>query len=146
MGNRPQINFLGIGAQTCGTPWLYERLCEHLQVSLPGGKEMHFLDKMFGCGVEQCMDWVAANDGKMRGDIAPACGPLPPSIIHECCMCIGVVPPYADGDKPLPQVADRGIGGPIRLSLMPALVSRYFDRICSLEDYLSTDLSGWRAL
>lgn len=37
--------FLGIGAQKCGTSWLYRNLAAHPEVWLPPEKELHFFDE-----------------------------------------------------------------------------------------------------
>jgi hypothetical protein len=46
------IDFLGIGAQKCGTTWLYRRLRTHPQVRFPAGKEVHFWDEQRERGVD----------------------------------------------------------------------------------------------
>ncbi len=50
------IDFLGIGAQKCGTTWLYERLAQHPQVRFPAGKEIHFWDHHLDRGINW---WIA---------------------------------------------------------------------------------------
>jgi hypothetical protein len=37
-------DFLGIGAQKCGTTWLYDNLARHPDIWMPPVKEMHYLD------------------------------------------------------------------------------------------------------
>lgn len=40
-----QINFIGIGAQKCGTSWLFARMKELSEFSLPYKKEIHYFDR-----------------------------------------------------------------------------------------------------
>ncbi|HUO47140.1 MAG TPA: sulfotransferase [Acidimicrobiia bacterium] len=42
LADRP--DFVGIGAQKCGTTWLYERLRQHPEIWMPRWKELHFFD------------------------------------------------------------------------------------------------------
>lgn len=39
------IDFIGIGAQKAGTTWLYSRLCELPQFTMPSVKELHYFDR-----------------------------------------------------------------------------------------------------
>ena len=39
-------DFIGIGAQRCGTSWLYRRLGEHPELWLPPIKEIHYFDRI----------------------------------------------------------------------------------------------------
>ena len=43
---RPLPDFIGIGAQRCGTSWLYRRLGEHPELWLPPIKEIHFFNDL----------------------------------------------------------------------------------------------------
>lgn len=72
----PWPNFLGIGAQRCGTTWLDSALRGHPQVYLPGRrKEVHYFDQYYDRGP----DWYqrffpAAEIGPARkaiGEITP---------------------------------------------------------------------------
>jgi hypothetical protein len=38
------LDFLGIGAQKCGTTWIFSQLEKHPQIRFPAGKEVHFWD------------------------------------------------------------------------------------------------------
>jgi hypothetical protein len=38
------VDFLGIGAQKCGTTWLHRQMSRHPQIAFPKGKEMHYRD------------------------------------------------------------------------------------------------------
>ena len=40
-----EINFIGIGAQKSGTSWIYHRLLELNEFSLPYIKELHYFDR-----------------------------------------------------------------------------------------------------
>lgn len=44
-------NFLGIGAQRCGTTWLHKCLAEHPQVGTASIKEAHFFDNEWDRGI-----------------------------------------------------------------------------------------------
>lgn len=66
------IDFLGIGAQKCGTTWLYRNLMAHPAIEFPVGKEMHFWDRREG---RDPADWITRFDGppgRLRGEITPA--------------------------------------------------------------------------
>jgi len=54
MAAREQIEFLGIGAQKCGTTWLHQNLKAHPNLWLPEEKELHFFDKVSG---QSLIDW-----------------------------------------------------------------------------------------
>ncbi|HEY8030926.1 MAG TPA: sulfotransferase domain-containing protein [Methylocella sp.] len=84
------IDFLGIGAQKCGTTWLYERLAQHPQVRFPAGKEIHFWDHHLDRGINW---WIAqfpetAPDVR-KGEITPAYAMLG----HEAITTIRSVAP-----------------------------------------------------
>lgn len=66
------IDFLGIGAQKCGTTWLYERLKSHPLVCFPAGKEVHFWDSKRGLGVEWWTELFPPAPGFRQGEITPA--------------------------------------------------------------------------
>lgn len=76
------LNFLGIGAQKCGTSWLYKTLSSHPKIVFPGGKEVHFWDQKNGRGVEWYLQ-IFANEAFINGDITPAYGILPIEVIQE---------------------------------------------------------------
>lgn len=49
----PLPNFIGIGAQRCGTTWLTANLRTHPEVFIPPNrKEVHFFDKHYESGIE----------------------------------------------------------------------------------------------
>lgn len=76
------LNFIGIGAQKCGTTWLQRTLARHPDIAFPGGKEVHFWDQHYARG----LDWyrhLFADNGKLNGDITPAYGFLPLQKIQE---------------------------------------------------------------
>jgi Sulfotransferase domain len=76
------LNFLGIGAQKCGTTWLYDALSKHPGVAFPAGKEVHYWNRPDGRSVE----WYAqlfAQDGTVNGEITPAYGFLPLDAIRQ---------------------------------------------------------------
>lgn len=75
------LNFIGIGAQKCGTTWLYENLSRHPEIKFPGGKEVHFWDQNYSNGI----DWynsLFSNHGVRNGDITPAYAILPTETIE----------------------------------------------------------------
>lgn len=76
------LNFLGIGAQKCGTSWLCSALSEHPKIEFPGGKEVHFWDQCYNHRIEWYIN-LFANEGYINGDITPAYGFLPISVIQE---------------------------------------------------------------
>lgn len=76
------LNFLCIGAQKCGTTWLYETLARHPQFAFPGGKEVHFWDHPGGHTVEWYLN-LFSNDQQINGDITPAYAILGPDVIRN---------------------------------------------------------------
>jgi Sulfotransferase family len=42
---RPQVDFLGIGAQKAATSWLYQNLRQHPDIWMPPRKELHYFDR-----------------------------------------------------------------------------------------------------
>ena len=46
-------SFIGIGAQRCGTTWLYESLAAHPEVYVSRPKELYFFTKNYMRG----LDW-----------------------------------------------------------------------------------------
>jgi Sulfotransferase domain len=41
-------DFVGVGAQRCGTTWWWRLLCDHPRIEVPQAKELHFFDSYFG--------------------------------------------------------------------------------------------------
>jgi len=65
------LNFLGIGAQKCGTTWLYKMLQEHPDIIFPAGKEMYFWNAE---DYQQRIEWyqdVFKNHDQVSGEITP---------------------------------------------------------------------------
>ena len=78
------LNFLGIGAQKCGTTWLYEVLSLHPQVCFPKGKEIHFWDQQRDRGIEWYRGLFATgSQSAVMGEITPAYAILAPAVIAE---------------------------------------------------------------
>jgi len=79
------LTFLGIGAQKCGTTWLYFNLRPHPEVYLPPEvKELHFWDRHRDKGLDWYRTHFAANtDNRPAGEITPAYAILEPSVIHD---------------------------------------------------------------
>lgn len=76
------LDFLGIGAQKCGTTWLYEQLRSHPQLAFPAGKEVHFWDRPFDdAAIAAYGASFTAGEGTRCGEITPAYAILPPSVI-----------------------------------------------------------------
>ncbi len=46
--NEPKLDFIGVGAEKCGTTWLTEMLWQHPQVFIPAQKEIHYFNRKFG--------------------------------------------------------------------------------------------------
>jgi hypothetical protein len=80
------LDFFCIGAQKCGTTWLFEQLRKHPQIDFPAGKEIHFWDQKHAKG----LDWYRSLfegpsiAGKKCGEITPAYAILAPDMIEEC--------------------------------------------------------------
>jgi len=80
------LDFLGIGAQKCGTTWLYEQLRKHPEIAFPAGKEVHFWDQRYAKGI----DWYSSLfegsglAGKQCGEITPAYAILGRDTIKAC--------------------------------------------------------------
>jgi hypothetical protein len=67
------IHFLGIGAQRCGTTWLYSHLRRHPHVSFPAGKEVHFWDREADRGAAQWLKLFPRSPANVhQGEITPA--------------------------------------------------------------------------
>ena len=83
------VDFLGIGAQKCGTTWLYRQMSRHPQIAFPRDKEVHYWDMSPHPDADA---WVASlqlphqtsADGRRRltGEITPAYAILPRQRIH----------------------------------------------------------------
>ncbi|MBU3728531.1 MAG: sulfotransferase domain-containing protein [Phycisphaerales bacterium] len=94
------VDFLGIGAQKCGTSWLHRQMSRHPQVTFPKGKEYHYWDT----GEHPDADmWVSSlqpsrrttPDGRrvVTGEITPAYAILPTErirAIRERCPDIRI--------------------------------------------------------
>lgn len=71
------LDFIGIGAQKCGTTWLFQQLSQHPHVRFPAGKEVHFWDQQRHHGVDWWLGlFPDAPVGVMQGEITPAYGML----------------------------------------------------------------------
>jgi hypothetical protein len=69
------IDFLGIGAQKCGTSLLYEQLKEVEEIYLPKTKELHFFDKHenYVKGLPWYLSFFRdAKPDQLKGEITPA--------------------------------------------------------------------------
>ena len=76
------LNFIGIGAQKCGTSWLSNTLSEHPKVAFPGKKGVHFWDQHRNRGIEWYTEHFSSNQ-YINGDFTPAYGFLPVEVIRE---------------------------------------------------------------
>ncbi|MBB4265101.1 hypothetical protein GGD89_000712 [Roseospira visakhapatnamensis] len=90
------LTFLGIGAQTCGTPWLDANLRRHPGLYMPEGppdgpsdgpsdgpKDLHFWDRHRHRGLDWYRGHFAANtDGRPAGEITATYAGLEPAVIH----------------------------------------------------------------
>lgn len=78
------LDFLGIGAQKCGTTWLYEQLGRHPEIEFPAGKEIHFWNAHRARGIEWYRSlFIACASGRKKGEITPAYALLLPSTLRE---------------------------------------------------------------
>lgn len=75
------LSFMGIGAQKCGTTWLYHWLSRHPRVGFPLGKEVHFWDRRDSRTIESYLGAFCSD--QVEGDITPAYGFQPPETIAE---------------------------------------------------------------
>ena len=76
------LNFLGIGAQKCGTTWLFHTLSAHPDICFPAGKEVHYWDRPD----KKSVDWYAdlfSDNNLCNGEITPAYSLLPTETIHR---------------------------------------------------------------
>lgn len=76
------LSFLGIGAQKCGTSWLYSALARQPNISFPAGKEVHFWDRPGG----RSIGWYSqlfSDSRKTNGEITPAYGSIPVEVIKS---------------------------------------------------------------
>jgi hypothetical protein len=78
------LDFLGIGAQKCGTTWIFSQLEKHHHIRFPAGKEVHFWDLQYERGTSW---WIGlfntASVGVKQGEITPAYALLEVSKIAE---------------------------------------------------------------
>lgn len=77
-------DFLGLGAQKCGSTWLYYMLRKHPGLYVPPVKELHFWDQNRAHG----LDWYRAQfadapEGAKTGEVTPAYAILPPQAVAE---------------------------------------------------------------
>jgi hypothetical protein len=67
--------FLGVGAQRCGTTWLFENLRRHSQVFIPNQKELNFFSDIGESSMARGLDWYLGRfnspDGVVSGEITP---------------------------------------------------------------------------
>ena len=76
------LSFLGIGAQKCGTTWLYNALAQQAGISFPAGKEIHFWDHPGN----RSIDWYSelfSDSSKTNGEITPAYATLSVEVINN---------------------------------------------------------------
>jgi hypothetical protein len=76
------LNFMGIGAQKCGTSWLHNALAKHPGISFPAGKEIHYWNRP---GRRSLADYKAlfADSSYINGDFTPAYAFLPTVTIRQ---------------------------------------------------------------
>ena len=63
--------FLGIGAQKCGTTWLHENLARHPGLFLPPEKELHYFDWHFSGSLKSYSRHFFPGVGRIKGEITP---------------------------------------------------------------------------
>ena len=65
-------SFIGIGAQRCGTTWLYECLAAHPDVYVSSPKELYFFTKNYSLGIEWYKNHFSSKgDARAWGEITP---------------------------------------------------------------------------
>lgn len=78
------LDFLGIGAQKCGTTWIFSQLEKHPQIRFPAGKEVHFWDQHHQRGTSWWIGLFGTEyAGVKQGEITPAYALLDASTIAE---------------------------------------------------------------
>jgi hypothetical protein len=78
------LDFLGIGAQKCGTTWIFSQLKKHPQIRFPVGKEVHFWDLHYQRETSCWMNlFETESTGIKQGEITPAYAVLEPLRIAE---------------------------------------------------------------
>lgn len=78
------LDFLGIGAQKCGTTWIFSQLKKHPQIRFPGGKEVHFWDLRYERGTSWWINLFETESTEIKqGEITPAYAVLESSRIAE---------------------------------------------------------------
>ncbi len=81
------FTFLGIGAQKCGTTWLFRQMEQHPSLGFPLGKEAHFWNKPRDRDrIDRYLERFSRNDRK-EGEITPAYAILPRSVIRTIAQC-----------------------------------------------------------
>lgn len=72
MGKLPPVDFLGLGAQRCGTSWLYACLSEHPEICMPR-KEINFFnhEEKWSRGVDRYRKhFTECSHDQLRGEIS----------------------------------------------------------------------------
>lgn len=78
------LDFLGIGAQKCGTTWIFSQLEKHPQIRFPAGKEVHFWDQRHQRGTPWWIGLFGTESaGVKQGEITPAYALLKAAKIAE---------------------------------------------------------------
>jgi hypothetical protein len=82
--HRIMLDFLGIGAQKCGTSWLHRQLSQHPDIYMPPRKELHYWDQNRSRGREWYdRQFKNATAEQKRGEITPAYAILPVDVIRD---------------------------------------------------------------
>lgn len=85
------LNFMGIGAQKCGTTWLYKTLSMHPEIRFPGGKEIHFWDKHEQLIPQNYIN-IFINNEYVNGDITPAYSCISRDVIQQIYQLYPTLP------------------------------------------------------
>jgi hypothetical protein len=69
-------DFVGVGAQRCGTTWWWRLICDHPHVHVSAEKEVHFFDRYFGRGFSDAdarayRELFARPEGSLTGEWTP---------------------------------------------------------------------------
>ena len=71
-----------VGAPKCGTTALYHYLRQHPQIFMPERKELHFFDNKWDRPLREYARHFEGAGGRVKGEITPAYGILPPERIR----------------------------------------------------------------
>lgn len=117
--------FLGIGAQKSGTTWLYHHLRRHPQICFPGGKELHFWDRVDPALVDHwqriltpASPRTSAGQPVLAGEICPAYATLRPGTIAALAAACPEVPLFVSLRNPMERAWSAAVMALIRAQML----------------------------